>query len=47
VHILLADATGVDIVLARWGWESDIVGRAETVTVTQGVSIRGWRISPF
>jgi hypothetical protein len=47
VHILLADATDVDIVLARWGWESDIVGRAETVTVTQGVRIRGPRISSF
>jgi len=46
-HPVTEQSTGVDIVLARWGWESDIVGRAETVTVTQGVSIRGWRISPF
>ena len=33
VHILLADGTDVDIVLAKWKWESDLVERAEEITI--------------
>lgn len=40
VHILLADGTDVDLVLARWKWESDVIARAETLTVAEGVRIR-------
>jgi hypothetical protein len=40
VHILLADGTDVDVVLGRWKWESDIIARAETLTVAEGVRIR-------
>jgi len=45
VHILLADTTDVDIVLARWQWESDVISRAETLTVAEGVRIRVPRTS--
>ncbi len=33
VHILLADSTDVDLVVARWSWEARIVERAEPVSV--------------
>jgi hypothetical protein len=40
VHILLADGTDVDIVVGRWKWESDLIARAETLTVAEGLRIR-------
>jgi hypothetical protein len=39
VHILLSDDTDVDLVLAKWKWESDVIERAELMSVA-GVSIR-------
>lgn len=38
VHILLADGTDVDILLAKWKWEADVIDRAETTSVA-GVSL--------
>lgn len=29
VHILLADGTDVDVVLAKWKWEAELIARAE------------------
>ena len=29
VHVLLADGTDVDVVLAKWKWESELIARAE------------------
>ena len=31
VHILLPDGTDVDVVLARWQWQQELVARAETL----------------
>ena len=45
VHILLTDGTDVDIVVARWKWEADIIARAEILTVAEGVRIRVPRTS--
>lgn len=44
VHILLADGTDVDLVVAKWKWEAEIIERAETV-VLAGHSIRVPRTS--
>ncbi len=33
VHILLADGTDVDLVVAKWKWEAEIVERAEWVVL--------------
>jgi hypothetical protein len=33
VHILLADATDVDIVVAKWQWEARLIERAELVVL--------------
>jgi hypothetical protein len=33
VHILLADGTDVDVIVARWKWEAAIVERAEIMRV--------------
>ena len=33
VHILLADGSDIDVVLAKWAWEADVIARAETLTV--------------
>ena len=33
VHLLLPDGTGVDIVVAKWKWEADIIERAEEITI--------------
>lgn len=40
VHILLPDETDIDIVVGRWKWESDVVDRAEVMTIGQGIDIR-------
>jgi hypothetical protein len=39
VHILLSDGTDIDLVVAKWKWESDVIERAESISVA-GVSIR-------
>ena len=39
VHLLLADGTDVDLVLAKWKWEADLIDRAEPMSIG-GVSIR-------
>jgi hypothetical protein len=33
VHLLLADGTDVDLVVARWTWEADVIARAERLQV--------------
>jgi hypothetical protein len=33
VHILLTDGTDVDLVVAKWRWEADLIERAEPVVV--------------
>jgi hypothetical protein len=38
VHILLADGTDVDLVVAKWTWESEVIDRAEPMSVA-GISI--------
>ena len=44
VHILLADGTDVDLVVAKWKWEAEIIDRAEGV-VLAGHSLRVPRTS--
>lgn len=39
VHVLLPDDTDIDIVLGRWQWQSDVIARAESLTVADGVTI--------
>ena len=39
VHILLADGTDVDVVIARWAWAAALIARAEPLTVVEGVAI--------
>jgi hypothetical protein len=39
VHIMLTDGTDIDVVLARWKWEADVIARAEVLTVAQEVRI--------
>lgn len=39
VHILLADGTDVDVVVARWRWEADVIARAEPMDLGSGVRI--------
>lgn len=38
VHIQLADESDVDVVVARWKWEAQVIGRAERMTV-MGVEV--------
>jgi hypothetical protein len=33
VHILLPDATDVDLIVARWQWEADVVARATPMRI--------------
>ena len=39
VHILLPDGTDIDLVLAKWKWEADVIARAEMLSVADGVRI--------
>jgi hypothetical protein len=39
VHILLTDATDIDVVLAKWKWQSGVIDRAESMTVAANVRI--------
>jgi hypothetical protein len=39
VHILLTDATDIDVVLAKWKWQADVIDRAEHTTVASNVQI--------
>jgi hypothetical protein len=43
-HLLLADGTDVDIVLAKWQWEADVIDRSEWMTIGGG-PIRVPRVS--
>lgn len=38
VHILLADGTDIDVVVAKWTWEAQLIDRAEPVAIA-GTSI--------
>lgn len=40
VHIMLADETDIDLVLAKWNWEAGVIERASPMTVAAGVTIR-------
>jgi hypothetical protein len=33
VHILLADGTDVDLIVAKWQWEADVVARATPMRI--------------
>lgn len=44
VHLLLADGTDVDVVLAKWQWEAEVIARADFVTLA-GVVVRVPRTS--
>lgn len=44
VHILLADGTDIDLVLAKWTWEAGIIDRSEPMSIG-GVNIRVPRTS--
>jgi hypothetical protein len=44
VHILLADGTDVDIVVAKWKWEAEVIERADPMSIL-GVPIRVARTS--
>jgi hypothetical protein len=40
VHILFADGTDVDVVVARFAWQQAVVDRAELLEVWPGIAIR-------
>jgi hypothetical protein len=44
VHILLADGTDVDVVVAKWTWQAQVIERAEMLPVVGG-SVRVPRTS--
>lgn len=44
VHVLLPDGTDVDLVVAKWRWEADVIERAEPI-VLGGQPIRVPRVS--
>jgi hypothetical protein len=44
VHILLADGTDIDLVVAKWKWEADVIERSEPVSIS-GVQVRVPRTS--
>jgi len=44
VHILLTDGTDVDLIVAKWPWEAQLITRAEPISIA-GVSIRVPRMS--
>lgn len=44
VHILLADGTDVDVIVAKWKWEASVIERAEPMHVA-GVEIKVPRTS--
>ncbi|MFM8535012.1 MAG: hypothetical protein ACKOEC_15725, partial [Acidimicrobiia bacterium] len=39
VHLLLPDGTDVDLVLAKYQWEADVVGRAEPMLIRPGLRV--------
>lgn len=45
VHLLLADETDVDLLLAKWAWEAAVIERATPMAIAPGVSIRVPRTS--
>ncbi len=40
VHVLLPDGTDIDIVLAKWQWEADVITRAEPMHLRPDLVIR-------
>jgi len=36
VHIILTDGTDIDIIVARWKWQADVLRRADTMTLFNG-----------
>ena len=36
VHILLADDSDIDVVLAKWEWEAQLIARAEPMRIGEG-----------
>lgn len=44
VHILLPDSTDVDLIVAKWTWEADVIARAEPMQIGD-VQIRVPRVS--
>jgi hypothetical protein len=44
VHVLLADGTDVDVVVAKWRWEAAVIERAEVLPIA-GASVRVPRTS--
>jgi hypothetical protein len=40
VHIVLADMTDVDVIVAKWQWEADVIDRAEMMRIAEHVTIR-------
>jgi hypothetical protein len=44
VHVLLADGTDVDVIVAKWKWEADVIERAEPMRIA-GVEIKVPRTS--
>jgi hypothetical protein len=39
VHIVLADMTDIDLVVAKWQWEADVISRAEPMEIARGVTL--------
>jgi hypothetical protein len=39
VHVLLADATDIDVVVGRWQWEAAVIARAEPLAIAAGVTL--------
>jgi hypothetical protein len=39
VHILLADGTDIDLILAKWPWEAAVIERAEVMTIREGLRV--------
>jgi hypothetical protein len=44
VHILLDDGTDVDVVVAKWQWEADVIARADSMRIG-GAIVRVPRVS--
>ena len=45
VHILLADGTDIDLVLAKWPWEAAVIARAELMPIRPDLAIRVPRLA--
>jgi hypothetical protein len=36
VHIILTDGTDIDLIVAKWQWQADVLQRADTMTLFDG-----------